>query len=197
MKRLGYFTLLPLLAVSTSGRTMAGGTPSVLPNRPGPLVNSLYEQVVSRHSIGVPHGADMDIFGPYLSKALRERLALNNACVSDWRRRHPDPNLKPMGVFEDGLFSGANEQAEPTRFHLEGIRLGKDGSAQAYVRLTLDHPPEKPGVWYVAAAVVSENGHVAVDDILYLKNKKGDVESRLSDRLSSQCDGGRWVGHGQ
>lgn len=58
-----------------------------------------------------------------------------------------------------------------------------------YVKLTLGDPADKPLVWYVGVVVVRENGRPVVDDVLYLKNKDGEVKSRLSKDLSSGCDG--------
>ena len=72
----------------------------------------------------------------------------------------------------------------------------KDGSFRVYVRLTWGTPPEKPLIWRVAAIVVRENGHFVVDDVIYLKDKDRDVDSRLSEYLSAGCDGPRWVGYG-
>jgi hypothetical protein len=137
----------------------------------------------------------MKAFAPYLSKALRYRFDLNNACFVDWCKQNPDPSLKPpVGLIENGIFSGANEEAEPQAFHIERTESEKDGSSRVYVRLTVGDPPNKPMVWYVAAVVVREGGRPAVDDVLYLKGENGEVESRLSTDLSSGCDGARWVG---
>jgi hypothetical protein len=103
--------------------------------------------------------------------------------------------LKPgVDVVEDGLFSGGDEKAEPRTFRVERVESRKDGSSRVYVRLTWGNPPDKPLIWYVSAVVVRENGRLAVDDVLYLKTKTGDVESSLAKTLSSGCDGGHWVG---
>jgi hypothetical protein len=159
------------------------------------LVGSLYKQVVSRHPLGVPYGADKKIFAPYLSRELLHRLALNNACFDDWRRHNPDPNLKPpFGLIEAGIFSGGDEKAEPKSFHVERAQAGQDGSSRVNVRLAWESPPNKPLIWYVAVVVTPDNGRLAVNDILYLKNTSGEVESSLSDGLASQCIGARWVG---
>jgi hypothetical protein len=48
------------------------------------------EQVVVRHPLGIPYGADMNIFAPYLSKTLLHRFDVSNACFADWRKRIPD-----------------------------------------------------------------------------------------------------------
>ena len=192
MKRFRYFGLLPLIAVLVWGRAVAQDKPSASPNRSDALVGRLYEQVVARHPLGVP---DARIFAPYLSKALLHRFDLANACLRDWLQQNPDPNLKPpSGLIEDGLFSGSSERADPTAFHVEIPEFVKYGSSRVYVRLTWEDPANKPFNWYVAAVVVSENGRPVVDDVLYLKDKKGDVESSLSRDLSAMCNGAHWIG---
>ncbi len=198
MKHLRYVCLLLLIMVLVWGQSASQGKPSVLPNQPDALVSSLYEQVVARHPLGIPYGADLKIFAPYLSKALLRRFDLNNACFADWRRRNPDPSLKPpVGLIENGLFSGGNEEAQPQTFHIERAESGKDGSARVYVKLTWADPPNNPLTWNVAAVVVREDDRPVVDDILYLKDGNGDVESSLSKDLSTGCDGARWVDAGK
>jgi hypothetical protein len=171
--------------------------PAGLPKEPEALARSLYQQVVARHPLGVPYGADMKVFAPYLSKALLHRFDLNDACFADWHRQNPAPNLKPpVGSIEDGLFSGANEEAEPQAFHIERTESEKDGSFRVRVRLTRGAAPENPLIWRVAAVVVPESGRFVVDDVIYLKDEARDVDSRLSEYLSAGCDGARWVGYG-
>jgi hypothetical protein len=198
MKLLRYASLLlPLITAMTWGQAAAQGKLLALPkSRPDALVSSLYEQVVARHPIGIPYGANKKIFAPYLSQVLLRRFDSNEACFADWRRQNPDPSLKPpFGMIEDGIFSGGDEKAEPKVFHIERTELGKDGSSRVYVRLVWEDPPNKRLIWYVAAVVIPENDHLAVDDVFFLKNKIGDVESSLSEVLSLQCAGGRWIGN--
>jgi hypothetical protein len=195
MKRLWYSCFLPLLTVLVWGQGTPHGKPSLMPNESERLVSALYKQVITRRPLGIPSGADMRAFAPYLSKALRYRFDLNKACAVDWRKQNPDPSLKPpVGLIENGIFSGANEEAEPQAFYIERTESENDGSSRVYVRLTVGDPPNRPLVWYVAAVVVREDGRPFVDDVLYLKGENGEVESRLSRDLSSGCDGPRWVG---
>ena len=165
------------------------------PKQPEAIVRSLYNEVVARHPRGIPEGPDMKIFAPYLSKALLHRMDLYRACTADWFRQNPDPNLKPpVGLFENGLFSGDDEQASPRDYQIERTQAEKDGSFRVYVRLTWEEPPAPMWIWQVAAVIVQENGRFVVDDVIYLKDKNRLVESRLSEYLSAGCDGPRWVG---
>ncbi len=110
--------------------------------------------------------------------------------------KDPYPNKAPFGVYESGIFSGGDERTEPRTFHIEGTKTEKDGSIRVYVGLTWEEPPDKES-WDVAAVLVRENGLLVLEDVIYLKDKsrKDDVDYRLSEFLSSGCDGPRWVGN--
>jgi len=139
----------------------------------------------------------MKIFAPYLSKALLDRIDVAHACAADYDRQYPDPNLKPpFAWLEAGLFSGDDEQAEPRAFQIEKTQSEDDGSFHVYVRLTWGIPPEKPSTWRVAAIVVREDDHFALDDVIYLKDQNRETQARLSEYLSAGCDGPYWVGYG-
>jgi hypothetical protein len=190
------FLLQFAMTLALGQAAQESGLPN-LPNQPEALVRSLYTEVVARHPIGIPQEADMKIFTPYLSKVLLHRIDLFQACYADWLRQNPDPNTKhPFGVFESGLFSGADERSEVQAFQIERTQSRKDGSFRVYVRLTYDDPPGHPQTWRVAVIVVRENGHYFIDDVIYLADKELHVESRLSDGLSNQCKGPHWGGDG-
>jgi len=108
--------------------------------------------------------------------------------------------MKPdFGWFESGLFSGDDEQAEPRSFQIERTESEKGGSFRVYVRLTYGLPTEKQWTWQVAAIVVQEHGHFAINDVIYLKEGPEGrrlIDSRLSEYLSAGCDGARWVRYG-
>jgi hypothetical protein len=194
--------LLPCIALQVAtilalGQSSPRSNPPGLPNQPEALVRSLYHEVVLHHPVGIPDGADMKIFAPYMSKALLHRIDEFLACDADWLRQNPQPNLKaPFGVWESGLFSGAYERTEPRIFHIERTEPEKDGSFRVYLKLTYEDPPGHPYTWRVAAVVVREIDHFVVDDVIYLKDKDHADQSRLSEGLSYQCDGPRWVGAG-
>jgi len=195
MNSVRYVCLMPLLTLLLLVQGSSQSSASSTSNQPTAVVSGLYRQVVTRHPLGVPSGANMKAFSPYLSKALRHRFELHNACFVDWRKQNPDPSLKPpVGMIENGVFSGANEEAEPRAFHIEKTEFDKDGTTRVYVRLTVGVPKNKPQVWHVAAVVVREDDSFVVDDVLYLMGESSEVESRLSNDLSAECDGDRWVG---
>lgn len=161
------------------------------------LVESLYQQVVVRHPIGIPQGKDMRIFGPYLSKALLHRIDLATACGADWHRQNPGFQLKPEYAWlELDLFSGDDEEAEPSSFVVERAQPEKVGSVRVNVKLTYEEPGERPWTWHVAAIALRENGRYVVDDILFLKEDGKSVGARLSAQLAEGCAGPRWVGLG-
>lgn len=101
---------------------------------------------MARHPIGIPEGADMKIFAPYLSKALLHRIDVAVACAANYDRQYPDPNSKPpFAWLEAGLFSGDDEQASPHAFHIERTQAENDGSFRVDVRLTGGGGARAPG----------------------------------------------------
>jgi len=145
--------------------------------QPEAVVRSLYSEAVARHPIAIREGADMKIFAPYLSKALRHRIDTAVACAADYDRQYPDPNLKPpFAWLEAGLFSGDDEQASPCGFDIDRTQSEKDGYFRVCVRLTWGSP-ERARIWQVAAIVLGENGHFVVDDVIY----------NLSERRVARC----------
>ena len=56
------------------------------------------------------------------------------------------------------------------------------------MRLT-EGPQEKPWNWQVAVVVMSEAGKFAINDVIFLRDKDVETESRLSELLTIGCDG--------
>lgn len=165
--------------------------------QPEAFVRSFYHLVVLRHPVSIDTN-ELKVFAPYLSKALRDRIAVTSACSVDWNRQNPPPPVlkPPFGWLESGLFSGANEKALPRLYHVEKAQPEKNGSFRVPVRLTYG-PPEALWIWEVAAIVVREDGHFVIDDVIYLKDKQAGLEEeyRLSQVLAEGCDGPHWVGY--
>lgn len=173
------------------------GEPSGVSKQPEAVVRSLFRDVLERQPVGIPRGTSMNVFAPYLSKALLNRIDMARACYDDWVLKHPDSDMKPpFAWLESGLFSGDNEQASPHDFEIERIQAEKDGSLGVYVKLTWEDPPAPKWTWQVAVIVLKEDAHFVVDDVVYLKDENRPVESRLSEYLSAGCDGPHWVGYG-
>lgn len=162
---------------------------------PESVVQSLYREVVARHPIGIPKKTNMKVIAPYLSKGLIRRIDLAIGCEDDYYRQHQTPDEKPeFAWLELGLFTGGDEKALPRAFRIERTQPEKDGFFYVYLRLTYGMP-ESPLTWHVAAIVVREDGRFVIDDVIYLKDKTRDIESRLSQTLTSGCDGSRWIGY--
>ena len=200
MNGLRFISLVSFVSLATMialGQAVREKGAADLARQPKALVRSLYAEVVARHPMGIPMGPSMKVFAPYLSTALLQRIQVSVACAADYDRQYPDPNLKPpFAWLEAGLFSGDDEQADPQTFHIERTQLENDGSFRVYVRLTWGRS-SKPWVWRVAAVVVRENSHYALDDVIYLKDSNRKINSRMSEYLSAGCDGPRWVGNQQ
>jgi hypothetical protein len=160
-------------------------------------VRGLYQDLVSRPIGGVPTIERMKSLSPYLSDSLLNRITQARACNDDYFRLHPKNDVKPpLEWLEFGLFSGADDRSGPHTFQIEKARSQEDNSIRVNVRLTEGIPPEKPWTWEVAAIVIRENGHFVIDDVVFLKDKDFNTESRLSEILKRGCDGSHWVGYG-
>jgi hypothetical protein len=160
-------------------------------------VRRLYQQLVSRPIGGIPTVERMKSLSPYLSDSLLNRITQARACGDDWFRLHPHNDIKaPLAWLEFGLFSGADDRSGPHTFQIEKAKSQEDSSIRVNVRLTEGIPPEKPWTWEVAAIVIREHGRFVVNDVVFLKDKNVDTESRLSEILERGCDGSHWVGYG-
>jgi hypothetical protein len=165
------------------------------PNESVALVTRLYDQVIARHPIGIPQGEDLKVFAPYLSSSFLHRIDLYSACTSDWHRKNAGSDLKsPVGLFENGIFSGAYEQAKPQTFHVEKTQPEENGHLRVYVRLTSVSPPASPSVWQVAVLLSRERGRLLVDDIVYLKDDNRPTDEQLPEYFSRYCQGPRFIG---
>jgi hypothetical protein len=166
-----------------------------LPRQAEIPVRGLYRRLVSQQIEGFPTPKRMKVLSLYLSNSLIHRINQARACRDDWFRLHPKNDEKaPSTWFEFGLFSGYDDRGHPQAFQIEKTESEEDGSFRVYVRLT-EGPQEKPWNWQVAASVIRENGRFVIDDVIFLKDKDFDTESRLSEILQRGCDGPHWVGY--
>src|ERR1700675_1752637 len=163
--------LLQFMATLALGQLAHQSDPPTLPTKPDALVRSLYTQVVARRPHDIPEGADTKVFAPYLSKAMLHRIDLAKDCSADWDKGNQDPHLKAEMASAYGLFTGDGEEAEPRAYQIGRTESEKDGSTRVYVKLTWEKPPQRPWTWRVAAVVLRENGHYAIDDVIYLEDE--------------------------
>jgi hypothetical protein len=199
MNLLRSMILLPLSATLVLGQNASSASGPTTQDQPESLARRLYQQVSAHPSVGIPYGNNLKIYAPYLSKALLERMDLAVACSRDFYRQHPvDPKLPekpPFAWLELGTFTGGDDEDEFHAFQIVGAEPAKDGSVEVQLRLTWGIPPEKPWFSDVALVIRQENRRNVVDDVIYMKAHEGDTDWRLTQALSSGCNGRHWVGY--
>jgi hypothetical protein len=167
--------------------------------QPADVVQMLYREVVTRHPLGVPYGAAKAAIWPLLSKRLIEAFETRNACDRDWARHHQNANPpeKAPGFYEDGLFSGSDEQGVINGAVVDSTKQQADSSYLVYVKVwsyfDMGVPSLRTGKiyrWRVAARVTSEEGRFVVDDILGFKGVFNyDKSVYMSTMLTMGCRG--------
>jgi hypothetical protein len=167
-------------------------------HQPDSVVRKLYHEVVARHPLGIPEGADKAAIWPFLSKGLIGKLEKAQACEADYFRQHAGDTDKPGFVWlESGLFSGEDELALPDEAVVEHVKPQNDGSFQVYVRLgyrDAGAPNPEKYHWLVATRVIRESGHFVVDDVIWFKDDSRQISWRLSQTFVG-CQGTHWVGN--
>lgn len=168
-------------------------------------VQELYSEIVARHTIGIPAGAEMMAIRPFLSKRLAEQLQTAQACQDDYSRQHPTAsgNSKP-GWLRSGLFSGEGSHASPIDAVADRKEKQNDGSFLVYVDLEpvdalidLGHGRRAfhgGYTWQVEARVIPEDGRFVVDDVRIFDGFPAEGPSRLLSDSFSGCDGSHWTG---
>jgi hypothetical protein len=205
MTTLRWIIIAQFTTIFALGQLVQPSRPPGVPAKPEAVVRSLYHVVVARHPIGLPTGADRKALAPYLSEGLLRELDTAQVCAGDYSRQHPRDDEKPeFEWLELGLFSGGNERASPSAFHIESAQPVPDGSFRVHARLTYKEPAGKSAPpynaaetfsWYVDVIVARDNGRLVVADVVFPKDEWDD-ESRLTQALTAGCDGPRWVGYG-
>ena len=105
--------------------------------------------------------------------------------------------MKAPGFYEDGLFSGSNDQGYVNGAAVDSTKVQADGSYLVYVKLwsyldegLLSLRTGKIFRWRVAARVTSEDGRFVVDDILGFKGVFDyDKSIYMSRMLTTGCRG--------
>lgn len=193
------------VTLATVGKCVSQQMSPSSQQEPEAAVLKLYRQVVARKPLGIPLGKDRNAIWPLLSQKLIEQMQAAKDCERDYFHQYPDPNLKPeFDWLEFGLFSGGNEQADPSLFAMRRSVRQKDGSYEVGVKLTYwsdfekyrrPRGPKYDWNWDVVVFVTREDNHYVVNDVLYSKVYPEDAELRLSQLLGRGCKDGKWVGY--
>ena len=194
------------------GAERLSGLPNLLDQ---PLVSTpvtdLYEQVVARHPIGIPTGADKTALWPFLSRRLTRQLESAQACQGDYFRQHPNPGMGPKPAWlNSGIFTGDGKRAAPFFINTGGKEAQKDGSYRVSMEAversnsgTNDYiiaggirayRVEPNGEWLIEATVVPEKGRFVVDDLRIFDGDSPYGPSRLLSESFAGCDGDHWTG---
>ena len=175
-----------------------------------------YSYITRHHFLGIPKGADLKALRPLMSKRLVQQLDTLQRCEDDYDRSNgqllrndraiqtadgsaplnsPPVIRKPtIGWLEDGLFSGGNEAATPSKFTILGST--SKGASQVDVRLRFTHKQTyccgwRPQYSFYQGIVtlILEGGRFVVDDFVAVNGKPG---RKLSEGFRD-CDGSKWV----
>jgi hypothetical protein len=166
---------------------------------------SLFDAVVARHPLGIPHGQDKVGISPLLSKRLREKLETAQACQQDYLRQFPlSAEIQKPAWFKAGLFSGNGALAFPDAEFVDHKEKQRDGSFQVFVWLSRENaavPNSSPSdsrwkTWHASALVKSENGRFVVDEVRLFSDDQIDGPSRFLSDSFTGCNGTHWVGTG-
>ena len=167
------------------------------------VTRNLYDAVVTRHLLGIPHGPDKVRISRLLSKRLREQLENTQACQTDYLRQNaPTAKMQKPAWFNAGLFSGDGMLALPGADLVDHKERQEDGTFLVFVWLSNSSStptdPASPASrwrnWHVSALVKSEDGRFVVDDVRLFGDNSIDGSSRLLSDSFTGCDGPHWVG---
>ena len=166
---------IPLILVIVA--TLAGCRTTATPET---LVSRFYDTYLQRPVYGVPSGAALKPFAPYLSDRLKERLAAAAAHRDQFIRNHPGGDEKPP--FVDGsYFTSAFEGAG--HFDLGPVTTEGPRSWRVEVRF---QDAAKTASWTDAAIVVEERGRLVIDDIVFGGAGAFNPSGRLSEALAAR-----------
>ena len=157
-----------------------------------------YSQIIKYEPLGIPAGRAKKALWPLLSKRLARELDSFQACDDDYYRRYGDSlkanQYKPATPWlEDGLFSGPNDEADPTRFSILGSKAIGENRVDVHLMFTAQSADKSEADWHYEGlvTVILENHRWVVDDFLPLD--ENNELWRLSDRYPVVCKDGHWA----
>jgi hypothetical protein len=164
------------------------------------VVRVFYTYVTTYRPLGIPVGRAKHALWPLMSKRLVRELDTLQSCDEDYYRRNGDylraNQYKPVTPWlEDGLFSGPNEAAIPSKFSILGSNTVGENRVDVHLRFTHKQThccgyPAQYEHYEGVVTVILENGRFVIDDFVAMDGAKS--LNRLSDGYP-QCKGGQWV----
>lgn len=162
-------------------------------------VRVFYTHITRYRPLGIPY--PKKVFWPLLSKRLGQELDSLRACDDDYYRRYGDilkaNHYKPATPWlEEGLFSGPDEAAGPTKFSILDSRAIGENRVDVHLRFSskqtycCGQPPSYDYSEGIVTAIL-ENKRWVIDD--FVPMDENDELLRLSDGYP-ECKGGHWVG---
>jgi hypothetical protein len=205
LRSLGVVSILPLLIVPALGQNPAAKSGSAQEQRnlgrsPVAVVQVFYTYVTTYCPLGIPKGRAKRALWPLMSKRLVRELETLQSCEDDYFRRYGEylraNQFKPgIGWLEDGLFSGPNEAASPSKFSILSSKTVGEDRVDVHLRFThkqtycCGYPPQYEHYEGVVAVVLEDDRYV-IDDFAALGVTP---LVRLSDGYA-ECKSGQWVG---
>ena len=169
---------------------------------PVEVVRVFYTYVTRYRPLGIPTGRAKKALWTLMSERLIRELDTLQSCEDDYYRRYGDylrtNRYKPATPWlEDGLFSGPNEAASPSKFSILSSKTVGENRVDVHLRFTHKQTyccgyPAQYEHYEGVVTVILENGRFVIDDFVAL-----DGATRLN-RLSDgyqQCKGGQWIEH--
>jgi hypothetical protein len=203
-KGLGIGILCLLLSVAPQAQNRITAEPpntQVRPASPLDTVRIFYTYIIRHRPIGIPEGADKKVLWPLMSQRLVRQLNTLQACEDDYYRRNGETlranQFKPtIGWLEQGLFSGWNEAASPSKFIVLNSTKGKN-KVDVHLRFThkqtycCGHPTAYEHYEGIVT-VILEGDRFVIDD--YVPLGDDDRPGKPLSKGYEECKGGNWVG---
>jgi hypothetical protein len=205
LRSLGVASIFLLLIVPALGQTPAAKLEPGQEQRnsgrsPVEVVRVFYAYVTTYRPLGIPREPAKTALWPLISQRLVRELETLQSCEDDYFRRFGEylraNQFKPgIGWLEDGLFSGPNEAASPSKFSILSSKTVGENRVDVHLRFThkqtycCGYPPQYEHYEGVVAVVLEDHRYV-IDDFVALGVTP---LVRLSDGYAG-CQGGQWVG---
>ena len=178
--------LLLIVAAVSVATSAAQDSERVAISRAASFVREFYASGRQAISSSLPTAAELKTVPTFFSARLQNKFVAAANFQAEWIARHPDqpsasggPPVVYKPPFVDGdIFTGSPDGS--SRFTVGSTTLKPDGS---WVVSIHSEPEEGMSPWSVLVRVVVENGHLAIDDVLY-QSDSGSVEDSLDHLLS-------------